>query len=82
MVCLQSCFTILDSEVIATMVAEPIIQVRNLTMAYGDNVILHDISFDVFPGQTFVILGGSGCGKSTLMKHIIGLYKPAEGKSP
>jgi len=59
---------------------EPIIRVRNLTAAYGGNVVLDDLSFDVQRGQTFIILGGSGCGKSTLMKHIIGLYKPLSGQ--
>jgi phospholipid/cholesterol/gamma-HCH transport system ATP-binding protein len=58
-----------------------IIQVRNLTAGYGENaVILHDISFDVYEGEIFVILGGSGCGKSTLLKHLIGLIPPMSGE--
>ena len=58
-----------------------IIQVRNLTAGYGeDAVILHDISFEVFEGEIFVILGGSGCGKSTLLKHLIGLIPPMAGE--
>ena len=56
-----------------------IIEVRNLTVGYDDNVVLDDISFDVFAGEVFVILGGSGCGKSTLLKHMIGLYEPMKG---
>jgi phospholipid/cholesterol/gamma-HCH transport system ATP-binding protein len=59
---------------------ERIIQVDNLTVAYGDFVVLKDISFEVRPGEVFIILGGSGCGKSTLMKHMIGLEKPLTGK--
>ncbi|MFP4378885.1 MAG: ABC transporter ATP-binding protein [Candidatus Sumerlaeia bacterium] len=47
--------------------------------AYGDDVIIRDINFCVYPGEVFVILGGSGCGKSTLLKHMIGLYQPAKG---
>ncbi len=58
---------------------KPIIEVRKLTAAYGDSVILENVSFDVAHGEVFVILGGSGCGKSTLMKHLIGLYSPAAG---
>ncbi len=58
---------------------EVIIKVRNLTAKYGDNTILDNITFDVYSGEKFVILGGSGCGKSTLLKHMIGLYKPASG---
>ena len=59
---------------------EPIIRVENLSAAYGDTVIIDNISFDVCKGEVFVILGGSGCGKSTLLKQMIGLYSPASGK--
>ena len=59
---------------------EWIIKVQNLSAAYGDNVVLDDISFDVLKGQVFVILGGSGCGKSTLLKQMIGLYEPTAGQ--
>jgi phospholipid/cholesterol/gamma-HCH transport system ATP-binding protein len=60
--------------------SEALIRVEDLTAAYDDRVILKDISFEVFPGEVFVILGGSGSGKSTLLKHMIGLYPPARGK--
>ena len=56
-----------------------IIEVKDLTTKYGDTVILDNITFDVYRGEIFVILGGSGCGKSTLLKHMIGLYRPAAG---
>ena len=58
---------------------EDIINVQNLTCAYGDSVIIDDISFDVRQGEIFIILGGSGCGKSTVLKHMIGLYPPVAG---
>ncbi|MBE2203188.1 MAG: ATP-binding cassette domain-containing protein [Chthoniobacterales bacterium] len=58
----------------------PIIEVRDLTAAYGDFVLLEKISFDIRRGEIFVIIGGSGCGKSTLMKHLIGLIAPAGGE--
>lgn len=57
-----------------------VIRVRHLTGGYGDTVIFKDVSFDVYEGQVFIILGGSGCGKSTLLKHMIGLIKPLEGQ--
>lgn len=59
--------------------AEAHITVRDLTMAYGDFVIQHDLNFTVAKGDVFIIMGGSGCGKSTLLKHMIGLQKPAKG---
>lgn len=57
----------------------PIIEVRDLTVGYGSNVVLEEISFDVYKGEVFVILGGSGCGKSTLMKAMISLLRPMGG---
>jgi len=59
--------------------AKPIIEARNLTIGYGGEPVLEDVSFDVRRGEVFVILGGSGCGKSTLLKHLIGLYPPMKG---
>jgi phospholipid/cholesterol/gamma-HCH transport system ATP-binding protein len=60
--------------------AEAIIRVEGLVAGYDDFVLLDNVSFDVFPGEVFVILGGSGCGKSTLLKHMIGLYEPRAGR--
>jgi phospholipid/cholesterol/gamma-HCH transport system ATP-binding protein len=66
----------LDSK---TDAAEPRIRVVDLTMAYGDSIIQHDLNFSVARGQVFVIMGPSGCGKSTLLRHLIGLIRPAKG---
>lgn len=55
------------------------IAVSDLTMAYGERVIMRDLEFQVRRGEIFVIMGGSGSGKSTLLKHLIGLKKPATG---
>jgi phospholipid/cholesterol/gamma-HCH transport system ATP-binding protein len=55
------------------------IAVRGLTMAYGARVIQRDLTFDIYRGDIFVIMGGSGCGKSTLLKHMLGLINPAAG---
>ncbi|MBW2489851.1 MAG: ATP-binding cassette domain-containing protein [Deltaproteobacteria bacterium] len=57
-----------------------IIQVRDLTVGYGTDIILENISFDVLEGEIFIVLGGSGCGKSTLLKHLIGLMPPLSGQ--
>ncbi|WP_243545600.1 ABC transporter ATP-binding protein [Pseudodesulfovibrio tunisiensis] len=63
-----------------TQGSEPIIKVRNLTCGYDDSVVLDNVSFNVNPGEVFIILGGSGCGKSTLLKNMIGLYDPIGGQ--
>ena len=56
-----------------------VIQVDNMTCAYGRNVVLKDINLTVAQGEIVTILGGSGCGKSTLLKHMIGLETPRTG---
>jgi phospholipid/cholesterol/gamma-HCH transport system ATP-binding protein len=58
---------------------EPIIKVRDLSVGYGETVLLERLNFDVCRGEVFVILGGSGSGKSTLLKHMIGLLEPVSG---
>jgi len=57
-----------------------IIQVCNLIVGYGEDIVLDTISFDVREGEIFIVLGESGCGKSTLLKHLIGLKKPLSGQ--
>ena len=58
----------------------PAIEVKDLTMAYGDRVVMQGLGFEVGRGEIFVVMGGSGSGKSTLLKHLIGLQKPAAGR--
>ncbi|MDO9013377.1 MAG: ATP-binding cassette domain-containing protein [Polynucleobacter sp.] len=55
------------------------IDVRNLSVGYGQNVLLQNLNFSVNEGEIFVILGGSGCGKSSLLKNLFGLYEPLAG---
>lgn len=62
------------------MTKKAIIQVRELVGGYGDDIILDRVSFEVYEGEIFVILGGSGCGKSTLLKHLVGLIRPQSGE--
>ncbi len=57
----------------------PIIQVKNLFAQYDHEVILDDITIDIYPNEITVILGRSGCGKTTLLKNIIRLYQPTSG---
>jgi phospholipid/cholesterol/gamma-HCH transport system ATP-binding protein len=59
--------------------AEAHITVDNLTIAYGDFIIQHDLNFTVNHGDIFIIMGGSGCGKTTVMKCLTGLKSPSTG---
>lgn len=60
--------------------AKNAIEVKDLTIGYGDFIVLKNLNFSVKKGEIFAILGGSGCGKSTILKHIIGLHKPVSGE--
>ncbi|HMA67030.1 MAG TPA: ATP-binding cassette domain-containing protein, partial [Desulfosalsimonadaceae bacterium] len=57
-----------------------IVEVKNLTVRYGEELVLDDVSFSVHNGERFMIVGGSGSGKSTLMRHMIGLENPEKGR--
>jgi len=59
---------------------EVLIAVEHMTAELEGNVILKDVSFEVYRGEILVIMGRSGSGKSVLLKHMIGLYQPARGK--
>ena len=59
---------------------EPLIFIKDLTMAYGSFVLMRDLNFTVNRGDIFIIMGGSGCGKSTLLRHMVGLKAPARGQ--
>jgi phospholipid/cholesterol/gamma-HCH transport system ATP-binding protein len=60
--------------------SDPIISVKNVTVGYGSEVILRNVSFNVMQGEVLAILGRSGCGKSTLLRAMIGLLEPERGE--
>jgi phospholipid/cholesterol/gamma-HCH transport system ATP-binding protein len=57
-----------------------VVRVEDLTLGYGDRVVLEDVNLSVSSGEIVTILGGSGCGKSTLLKAMIGLLPPLKGR--
>ena len=70
-----------NSEATAPEAQSPILEVINLTKVFPNGrIVLNGISFQVFPEETFVILGGSGCGKSTLLNILIGVLGPTSGE--
>src|SRR5512146_3092332 len=58
----------------------PYIEFLDVAKAFGDNVVLDDVSFDVKAGETVCILGRSGVGKSVSLHHIMGFLKPDSGR--
>lgn len=55
------------------------LKLTDVTMAYGDIEILHNINLEVAPGTTTCIIGPSGSGKSTLLRGINRLHEPKHG---
>ena len=63
----------------ADAAAPPLLQVASLSVRFGTQQVLRDISVDLAPGDTLVVLGESGCGKTVLLKSMIGLVRPSGG---
>ncbi|MGB0846620.1 MAG: ABC transporter ATP-binding protein [Thiolinea sp.] len=59
---------------------EPLVKVDHVTAAYGRIPVLHDINFEIHPGQTVSVVGESGSGKSTAARVITGLLPPKKGQ--
>ncbi len=63
---------------------EPLISARNIKkyfeVASGTLKAVDGISFDIYPGETFGLVGESGCGKTTAGRTIIRLYEPTDGE--
>lgn len=57
-----------------------VISVKNLVKKYSKLNAVNDISFDVFKGEIFGLLGENGAGKTTTLEMIEGLRKPTSGK--
>jgi phospholipid/cholesterol/gamma-HCH transport system ATP-binding protein len=58
----------------------PYIQFEKVSKAFGENVVLRAVSFDVKAGETVCILGRSGVGKSVALHHIMGFLKADSGR--
>ena len=59
---------------------EPIISLRNVTKSFQGKIVIDSISLDIFPGETFIIMGCSGSGKSTLLRLMNGTIEPENGE--
>lgn len=53
---------------------------EKIEVAYGSNVLMREVDFEINKGDVFIIMGGSGCGKSSLMRVMTGLKEPSKGK--
>jgi len=60
--------------------ATPVLETAGVSVRFGAQAVLRDISLAIAPGETLVILGESGCGKTVLLKTLIGLVRPQAGE--
>ena len=59
--------------------SDPVIEVVNLSKAFGPKVVLSNVNLSVEMGESLVVLGGSGTGKTVLLRNIMGLLVPDHG---
>ena len=58
----------------------PVIRFDNVSRSFGQQVALHNVTYDVPPGVVFALLGENGAGKTTLIKTILGNCEPQRGE--
>lgn len=57
----------------------PLLEIRNLSVHFGRNMVLRNLNFTISRGETVAIIGESGCGKTVFLKNVIALLNPSEG---
>jgi iron complex transport system ATP-binding protein len=56
------------------------LELRDVTVRYGERVVLRDVDLGIAPGERVALIGPNGAGKSTLLRVATGLVRPAEGR--
>ena len=59
---------------------EPLLSIKDLSVGYGQSLVLTNIALDVPEGQVVCLMGRNGVGKTTLLKAIMGLLNPRSGQ--
>lgn len=62
------------------VVAEPLVQFKNVVKRFDDFVAVKKINLDIYEGEFIALMGPSGCGKTTTLRLLAGLEKPSEGE--
>lgn len=58
----------------------PAVEFRDVSMSFGDQLVLNDVSFTLQPGELILVTGVSGSGKSVMLRLAIGLLKADSGQ--
>ena len=59
---------------------QPIVHVAGIVKTFAGRRAVHDLSFDVYPGEVFSLLGPNGAGKTTTVRMLVGVIRPDEGR--
>lgn len=59
---------------------QPIVTIQDFAMTLGGKQIIQDLSFEVYPGEVFGLLGSNGSGKTTTIRALMGIYTPTRGQ--
>ena len=59
--------------------AAPLVHVEHFGMDFGRKNVIKDLSFDIYSGETFGLLGSNGSGKTTTIRALLGIYLPTKG---
>ena len=62
------------------MTTSPLLSAQGLNTFYGESHILHDLDFELLPGETLGLMGRNGMGKSTLLKTLLGIVRARSGQ--
>jgi ABC-2 type transport system ATP-binding protein len=60
--------------------ADPVLEVKGLSKAYGERAALKEVSFEVQPGELLAVIGPNGAGKTTLLSILAGIARPDHGE--
>ncbi len=59
---------------------KPYVYIKNLVKTFDNKVAVNDVTFSIYKGELFSLLGRSGCGKTTLLRMLAGFEKPTSGR--
>ena len=59
--------------------SSPILDIRNITLSYGEKTVLRDFSLSLQRGEKIILAGPNGSGKTTLIRAVLGFIRPEKG---
>jgi ABC-2 type transport system ATP-binding protein len=59
--------------------SDALVTIDHFKMAFGNQTIIDDLSFEIMRGETFGLLGANGSGKTTIIRALLGIYQPTAG---